>query len=92
MVKCITCTSFNASDDTTTVEGGLPARVLYEEVFPTVVSRLTHDEIPYHRGSPYGGKGWDTADPTIGDVHYWHVWAGTQVYHDYDILGGRFVR
>ena len=47
----------------------LPARKLYEEVFPDVVGALTDPPVPYHRGSPYGGKGWDTADPTVGDVH-----------------------
>ena len=46
----------------------LPARKIYEHLLPEVVSRLTDPEVPYHRGSPYGGKGWDTADPTIGDV------------------------
>ncbi|KAF8580934.1 glycoside hydrolase family 2 protein [Ramaria rubella] len=70
----------------------LPARVIYEEVLPDVVSRLTSPEVPYWRGSPYGGKGWDTADPTIGDVHQWNVWAGAHhLYQDYDIMGGRFV-
>ena len=46
----------------------LPARKIYEHLLPEVVGRLTDPEVPYHRGSPYGGKGWDTADPTIGDV------------------------
>ena len=48
----------------------LPARKLYEEVFPDVIARLTDPNAPhpYHRGSPYGGKGWDTSDPTVGDV------------------------
>ncbi|TDL19227.1 glycoside hydrolase [Rickenella mellea] len=69
----------------------LPARKLYEHVLPDVVSRLTNDDIPYHRGSPYGGKGWDTADPTVGDVHQWEIWAGLKNYQDYDIMGGRFV-
>jgi beta-mannosidase len=46
----------------------LPARKIYEQLLPDVVDRLTEGSVPYHRGSPYGGKGWDTADPTIGDV------------------------
>lgn len=46
-----------------------PAIKIYEEVLPSVVEELTDPVIPYHRGSPYGGKGWDTADPTVGDVH-----------------------
>lgn len=46
----------------------LPARKIYEHLLPDTVSRLCDPLIPYHFGSPYGGKGWDTADPTIGDV------------------------
>ncbi|KAG5653170.1 hypothetical protein H0H81_002012 [Sphagnurus paluster] len=70
----------------------LPARKLYEEVFPEVVAALTDPPIPYHRGSPYGGIGWDTADPTVGDVHQWNVWGGKELpYQEFDKLGGRFV-
>ncbi|KAJ3788678.1 glycoside hydrolase [Lentinula aff. detonsa] len=69
-----------------------PAIKIYEEVLPSVVETLTDPVIPYHRGSPYGGKGWDTADPTVGDVHQWNVWGGKELpYQDYDKLGGRFV-
>ncbi|CAA7266101.1 unnamed protein product [Cyclocybe aegerita] len=72
--------------------GELPARLIYEHVLPDVVSRLTDPPLPYHRGSPYGGKGWDTSDPTIGDVHQWNVWGGKELqYQEYDRLGGRFV-
>ncbi|KAF8184215.1 glycoside hydrolase [Pholiota molesta] len=72
--------------------GELPARLIYEHVLPEVVSRLTDPQIPYHRGSPYGGKGWDTSDPTIGDVHQWNIWGGKELqYQEYDRLGGRFV-
>jgi beta-mannosidase len=70
----------------------LPARRLYEDVLPGVVARYA-PEVGYHRGSPYGGAGWDTADPTVGDVHQWDVWAGKGLpFQDYDRLGGRFVR
>ncbi len=70
-----------------------PAIKIYEELLPSVVEALTSPHIPYHRGSPYGGKGWDTADPTVGDIHQWNVWGGKErPYHEYDILGGRFVR
>ncbi|KAF5314882.1 hypothetical protein D9619_007494 [Psilocybe cf. subviscida] len=70
----------------------LPARKIYEEVLPNIISKEIGDHIPYHRGSPYGGKGWDTADPTIGDVHQWNVWGGKEYqYQEYDRLGGRFV-
>lgn len=71
----------------------LPAVKIYEELLPEVVGSLsTEPPVPYWRGSPYGGKGWDTADPTIGDVHQWNVWGGKEFpYQNYDILGGRFV-
>jgi beta-mannosidase len=46
----------------------LPARVIYETVLPEVIKHLGADDVPYWPGSPYGGKGWDTSDPTIGDV------------------------
>ncbi|KAF8875633.1 glycoside hydrolase [Infundibulicybe gibba] len=70
----------------------LPARKIYEDVLPSVVSKLTDPPIPYHRGSPYGGEGWDTSDPTIGDVHQWNVWGGKELpYQEYYRLGGRFV-
>ncbi|KAF9076833.1 glycoside hydrolase [Rhodocollybia butyracea] len=70
----------------------LPAIKIYEDVLPSVVAALTDPIIPYHRGSPYGGVGWDTADPTVGDVHQWNVWGGRELpYHEYDKLGGRFV-
>ncbi|KAI0738846.1 glycoside hydrolase [Daedaleopsis nitida] len=70
----------------------LPARVLYEEVFPEVVAEHCDPVIPYHRGSPYGGKDWDTSDPTIGDVHQWDIWGGKELpWQEYPSRGGRFV-
>ncbi|KIM32355.1 glycoside hydrolase family 2 protein [Serendipita vermifera MAFF 305830] len=74
------------------VEGGLPAREIYEKVLPEVVEALTSPCIPYVYGSPYGGEGWDTSSPIVGDVHQWDVWAGSGCpYQDYDIMGGRFI-
>lgn len=69
----------------------LPAIKIYEEILPEIVKECAGD-IPYHRGSPYGGIGWDTRDPTVGDIHQWDVWTGQRSYHEYDVLGGRFVR
>ncbi|KAM5541197.1 hypothetical protein V8D89_005126 [Ganoderma adspersum] len=70
----------------------LPARVLYEKVFPDVVAEHSGPPIPYHRGSPYGGKGWDTSDPTIGDVHQWNIWGGKEwPWQEYPFNGGRFI-
>lgn len=50
------------------VKGGLPATVIYEHILPDLVKHLTSPSIPYVPGSPYGGEGWDTSDPTVGDV------------------------
>ncbi|KAG7088707.1 hypothetical protein E1B28_012677 [Marasmius oreades] len=70
----------------------LPATLFYEDILPSIVKSLTDPPIPYHPGSPYGGVGWDTADPTIGDVHQWNVWGGKEhPWQSYDVLGGRFV-
>ncbi|KAI0345567.1 glycoside hydrolase [Trametopsis cervina] len=70
----------------------LPARVLYENILPDIVSTLTRSSVAYHFGSPYGGQGWDTADPTVGDVHQWDVWAGKELpWQNYGIMGGRFI-
>ncbi|KAG8767471.1 hypothetical protein FRC12_006222 [Ceratobasidium sp. 428] len=71
----------------------LPAVVIYEKILPNVIQKLSGDVVPYHRGSPYGSvKEWDTADPTIGDIHQWDVWGGKErFYQDWDIMGGRFV-
>ncbi|GBE85088.1 Beta-mannosidase B [Sparassis crispa] len=72
--------------------GELPARLIYESVLPAVVEKLTDPPIPYHRGSPYGGKDWDTADPTVGDVHQWNVWAGAErPWQEYGDMSGRFI-
>jgi beta-mannosidase len=66
-----------------------PARYIYEKVLADVC----RDLIPhtyYHFGSPWGGA--DTRDPTVGDIHQWNVWHGTQEkYQNFDKLVGRFV-
>lgn len=77
-------------DDKTDYESSsFPARAFYEDVFPTLIEEL-YPEVPYHRGSPYGGK--DSQDPTVGDIHQWNVWHGQQEkYQNWYKLGGRFV-
>ncbi|KAI9899249.1 hypothetical protein N3K66_005710 [Trichothecium roseum] len=66
-----------------------PARYIYEKTLADVCKELIPDTY-YHFGSPWGGK--DTRDPTIGDIHQWNVWHGTQEkYQNFDKLGGRFV-
>ncbi|KAL7903932.1 glycoside hydrolase family 2 protein [Trichoderma velutinum] len=72
-------------DDTT-----FPARLIYEKLLPDVIERLGRD-VPYVRGSPYGGER-NANDSTIGDVHIWEVWHGPMApYQDYQRFMGRFV-
>jgi len=66
----------------------LSSRYIYEKTLPDAVNSLS--SIHYHRGSPYGGK--DTTDRTVGDLHQWNVWHGTQEpWTNWDKLSGRFV-
>ncbi|KAJ3119249.1 hypothetical protein HK098_005663 [Nowakowskiella sp. JEL0407] len=66
-----------------------PGRKIYERVLKDVTSALCKD-IPYAFGSPYGGV--NSGDQTIGDIHQWNVWHGSQnPYQQYGILSGRFV-
>ena len=51
----------------------LPAKLFYEDRLPKIVARLNDDDVPYWPGSPFGGEGWDTSDPTVGDTHQWNV-------------------
>ncbi|WVQ73105.1 hypothetical protein IAR50_002669 [Cryptococcus sp. DSM 104548] len=65
-----------------------PGRHIYEIILPEVVHRLS--DIHYHRSSPYGGK--TSRDPTVGDIHQWNVWHGTQEHWSkWSELSGRFV-
>lgn len=66
-----------------------PARYIYEKILPDACRKLA-PAVYYHPGSPWGGK--DTRDPTVGDIHQWNVWHGTQEkYQNFDSLSGRFV-
>ncbi|KAM0792192.1 hypothetical protein ACM66B_004889 [Microbotryomycetes sp. NB124-2] len=65
-----------------------PARQIYEHVLPKVVTTLT--DVYYQPGSPWGGK--SSSDPTVGDIHQWNVWHGSQEpFQEFDRLAGRFV-
>lgn len=66
-----------------------PARYIYESLLPKVCAAEI-PSIPYHPGSPWG-DGKISSDPTVGDMHQWNVWHGTQEkYQIFDSLGGRF--
>jgi len=67
-----------------------PARYIYEKILSDVCADLIPSTF-YHPGSPWGA-GRDTHDPTVGDIHQWNVWHGTQEkYQNFDKLVGRFV-
>ncbi|SPQ17734.1 f039d5a0-515d-4457-b946-f00e832e011b [Thermothielavioides terrestris] len=67
-----------------------PARYIYEKVLPEVCAELTPNTF-YHPGSPWGA-GRNTHDATVGDIHQWNVWHGTQEkWQNFDKLVGRFV-
>jgi len=80
---------FDNKDAESWLKTDFPARYIYEKVLDDVC----REHIPgtfYHYGSPWGGK--DTRDPTVGDIHQWNVWHGTQEkYQNFDTLVGRFV-
>jgi beta-mannosidase len=66
-----------------------PARYIYEKILPDACNKLVPSAY-YHPGSPWGGDG--ANDPTIGDIHQWNVWHGSQEkYQNFDKLVGRFV-
>lgn len=67
-----------------------PARKIYEQVLPEIMKSYL-PAVPYHPGSPWGGEK-PTPDRTVGDIHQWNVWHGSQEpYQDWYRLGGRFV-
>lgn len=67
-----------------------PARVIYEKTLPNLMAKYL-PSVPYHPGSPWSGEH-PTTDQTVGDLHQWNVWHGTQEkYQDWYKLGGRFV-
>jgi beta-mannosidase len=80
---------FENKDAESWLKTNFPARYIYEKILPDACEKLVPDTY-YHFGSPWGGK--DTTDPTIGDMHQWNVWHGTQEkYQNFDKLVGRFV-
>jgi beta-mannosidase len=59
------------------------------QILPEAVAAES-PHIPYHPGSPWG-DGLKTSNTTVGDMHQWNVWHGTQEkYQIFDTLGGRF--
>lgn len=77
------------NDPESWLRSNFPARYIYEKVLVDITSCLIPNTY-YHFGSPYGGK--TTADSTVGDLHQWNVWHGTQQpYQNFPSLTGRFI-
>ncbi|KAH6991008.1 family 2 glycosyl hydrolase [Ilyonectria sp. MPI-CAGE-AT-0026] len=80
---------FDNKDAESWLKTDFPARYIYEKILADVCKDLI-PETTYHYGSPWGGN--KTTDPTIGDIHQWNVWHGSQEkYQNFDKLVGRFV-
>ncbi|CAN8101195.1 unnamed protein product [Discula destructiva] len=81
---------YDNKDAESWLETNFPARYIYEKVLADVCAELI-PATAYHYGSPWGA-GKPTADPTVGDIHQWNVWHGSQEkYQEFDKLVGRFV-
>jgi beta-mannosidase len=81
---------YSNKDTESWLKTDFPARYIYEKILADACAEFIPDTY-YHYGSPWGG-GVNTTDPTIGDIHQWNVWHGTQEkYQDFDKLVGRFV-
>ncbi|RJE26160.1 hypothetical protein PHISCL_01510 [Aspergillus sclerotialis] len=81
--------NFEDKDPQSWLKSNFPARYIYEKILPDVMQKEC-PSVPYHPGSPWG-DGKVTFDPTVGDMHQWNVWHGTQEkYQIFEHLGGRF--
>ncbi|KAF2757008.1 glycoside hydrolase [Pseudovirgaria hyperparasitica] len=87
--QCGLTYNYEDKDPESWLKTNFPARYIYEKLLPDVVAAES-PHVPYHPGSPWG-DGLITSDTTIGDMHQWNVWHGTQEkYQIFDTLGGRF--
>jgi beta-mannosidase len=81
--------NYEDKDPESWLKTDFPARYIYEKILPEAVAAES-PHIPYHPGSPWG-DGLKTSNTTVGDMHQWNVWHGTQEkYQIFDTLGGRF--
>ncbi|KAK4680748.1 Beta-mannosidase B [Podospora pseudoanserina] len=81
---------FENKDAESWLQTDFPARYIYEKILSDACAELIPSTF-YHPGSPWGA-GRDTHDATVGDIHQWNVWHGTQEkWQDFDKLSGRFV-
>lgn len=87
--QCGLTYNYADKDERNWLRTDFPARYIYESLLPRVM-KTELPSVPYHPGSPWG-DGKISSDPTVGDMHQWNVWHGTQEkYQIFDSLGGRF--
>ncbi|KAJ5782117.1 Glycoside hydrolase family 2 immunoglobulin-like beta-sandwich [Penicillium paradoxum] len=87
--QCGLTYDYEDKDPESWLKSNFPARYIYEKLLPEVVAEYSPSTF-YHPGSPWG-DGKLTSDPTVGDIHQWNVWHGSQEkYQIFDTLGGRF--
>lgn len=87
--QCGLTYDYEDKDEQNWLKTDFPARYIYESLLPKVMAKEL-PSVPYHPGSPWG-DGKISSDPTVGDMHQWNVWHGTQEkYQIFDSLGGRF--
>ncbi|OJD30138.1 glycoside hydrolase family 2 protein [Diplodia corticola] len=80
---------YSDKDPESWLQTDFPARYIYEKILPEAVAAES-PHVPYHPGSPWG-DGLISSNTTVGDMHQWNVWHGTQEkYQIFDTLGGRF--
>ena len=81
--------NYEDKDPESWLKTNFPARYIYEKLLPDCMAEESPG-VAYHPGSPWG-DGKISSDPTVGDMHQWNVWHGTQEkYQIFDTLGGRF--
>lgn len=81
---------YNDKDPQSWLKTDFPARYIYEAMLPKICADIIPDTF-YHPGSPWGAP-LRSGDLTVGDVHQWNIWHGTQEkYQNAAKLTGRFV-
>jgi beta-mannosidase len=85
----LTC-DYEDKDPQSWLKTNFPARYIYESLLPDICQDLIPDTF-YHPGSPWGAPK-KSDDLTVGDVHQWNIWHGSQLrYQDAAKLTGRFI-
>ncbi|KAJ1326169.1 beta-mannosidase [Microdochium nivale] len=85
----LTC-NWEDKDPQSWLKTNFPARYIYELLLPSVCKEMIPGTF-YHPGSPWGAPK-QSDDLTVGDVHQWNIWHGSQSrYQEAVKLTGRFI-